>query len=394
LLLQYFDNSISSSDCAELMSYLKDHPEEAAALIDEQSLLLDQGPEFSHRQSRKVLDDIKADVRFIQSHHSKIPKTRIVQLFQRFAKVAAVIAVLSGAGFYFICKYKFVNSQQEAALTKPAQILPGTDKAVLTLADGKVIVLDHQTSGTLVKSREMQVNNFSNGKLVYQPLLAGARVKAADNSSVYNTLSTPRGGEYQVILPDGTHVWLNSASSISYPVEFSGRERRVKLKGEAYFEVAKNKDKPFYVSINDVQVKVLGTHFNISAYGDENDVTTTLLEGAVQVNKNHSQCFLKPGQQAMVTNQADLIKVSNVNINEAIAWKNGYFIFNDDNLVTILKKVSRWYDVDVEFRGDFEGQKFGGTFYRTKSLAELLAHIEKLGNVHFKITGRRIIVMK
>jgi transmembrane sensor len=197
-----------------------------------------------------------------------------------------------------------------------------------------------------------------------------------------------------VVLPDGTHVWLNSASSLSYPVEFAGNERRVKLTGEAYFEVAKNKDKPFYVNSNNVQVRVLGTHFNISAYNDDDELKATLLEGSVQVSKNNSQSLLKPGQQAVINNGADMIRVSQANINEVMAWKNGYFIFNDDNIATILKKVSRWYDVDVEQRGNFEGQHFGGTFYRTKGIDELLKNLEKIGKVHFKITGRRVTAME
>jgi ferric-dicitrate binding protein FerR (iron transport regulator) len=230
------------------------------------------------------------------------------------------------------------------------------------------------------------------GQIVYKALSTG-QSRAAISDISYNTLSTPKGGEYQVVLPDGTKVWLDAASSISYPVAFAGNVRRVKLTGQAYFEVAKNKEKPFYVDVNEVQVRVLGTHFNISAYNDDNAMTTTLLEGAVQVTNNNSLSLLKPGQQAVISNGSNNILVANANINDAMAWKNGYFTFNDDNITGIMRKVSRWYDVDVEYRTADTGQQFGGTFYRSKSISELLAHLEKIGKLHFKISGRRIIVM-
>jgi len=173
-----------------------------------------------------------------------------------------------------------------------------------------------------------------------------------------------------------------------------GNERHVKLTGEAYFEVAKNKDKPFYVSINEAQVKVLGTHFNISAYQDDDELVTTLLEGSVQVSKNQQLCMLKPGQQAVLGNNTTYMQVSEANVNEAMAWKNGYFIFNDDNLATIMKKVSRWYNVDFDYKGGMENKRFGGTFNRAKDISELLNNLEKIGKVHFKTVGRRITVMQ
>ncbi|WP_295711120.1 FecR domain-containing protein [Mucilaginibacter sp.] len=392
LLQQYFDDTISRADCTELLNYLKENPAEIADLVDEELLKLDADPEFNQIQARKVLDNIKTDPRFNQAPLAVKPKTKIVSLFGSLAKVAAVIAVFSAVGFYLIHKHKPADNQ--VAIVKSSKILPGSNKAVLTLANGKAIVLDNKANGTLAKAGQVQVNKVANGKLVYDALPTDVKAKVIDNALVYNTLSTPRGGEYQVVLPDGTHVWLNSASSISYPVEFAGNERRVKLTGEAYFEVAKNKDKPFYVNSNNVQVRVLGTHFNISAYNDDDELKATLLEGSVQVSKNNSQSLLKPGQQAVINNGADMIRVSQANINEVMAWKNGYFIFNDDNIATILKKVSRWYDVDVEQKGNFEGQHFGGTFYRTKGIDELLKNLEKIGKVHFKVTGRRVTAME
>jgi transmembrane sensor len=395
LLQQYFDGTINSYDCEELLNYLKDNPGEVSGIIDEKLLKLDEGPELTSLQARNVLDSIKADPRFIESNTAK-SKIKILSLFISIAKAAAVITVFSTVGFYFINKNKTPQNTNKVATVKSTPILPGGNKAVLTLANGKTIVLDNKANGTLVKAGKVEVNKIADGKLAYNIQAAGVTAKVIDNALVYNTLSTPRGGQYQVVLPDGTQVWLNSASSLSYPVEFSGNERRVKLTGEAYFEVAKNRDKPFYVTSNNTQIRVLGTHFNISAYADDQEVTTTLLEGSVQVSKNNTQLVLKPGWQAMISNDADAnqIRVAQANINEVMAWKNGYFIFNDDNIATIMKKVSRWYDVDVELKGNFANQNFGGTFYRSKGIDELLKNLEKIGKVHFKVSGRRVTVME
>ena len=195
------------------------------------------------------------------------------------------------------------------------------------------------------------------------------------------------------MLPDGTKVWLDAGSSISYPVAFTGNSRRVRLTGQGYFEVAKNKEKPFYVEVNRSEVKVLGTHFNISAYEEDPENTTTLLEGSVQISKNGKAALLQPGQQASIAAGSDHIVVSEANIDDVMAWKNGYFIFNDDDIRGIMRKVSRWYDVDVDYRGDFAGRHFGGTFYRSKGINELLNHLERIGKLHFKVAGRRVTVM-
>jgi transmembrane sensor len=394
LLQQYFDGTISSDDCAALLTYLKNNPGQVADVVDEKILMLDEGPELSKAQAHNLLNNIKADPRFVAPLQPDKQKARIVSIVRNVVKIAAAVTLFGAVAFYYFGEHKAANNQNQATLIKSNKILPGSNKAILTLANGSAIVLNNKANGMLAQAGKVQVNKVANGKLVYDASTNDAQVKVIDNTLVYNTLSTPRGGEYQVVLPDGTHVWLNSASSLSYPVEFAGKERRVKLTGEAYFEVAKNKDKPFYVTSNNVQVKVLGTHFNISAYKDDEEFTATLLEGSVQISKNNSQSLLKPGQQAVVNNSADVIKVSEANINEAVAWKNGYFIFNDDNITTMMKKVSRWYDVDVEEKGTFTNQHFGGTFYRTKGINELLNNLEKIGKVHFKVAGRRITVME
>jgi transmembrane sensor len=396
LLHQYFNDTINRADCIELLDYLNNtDPDDIADLIDKELFTLNKGPEFKGRQSADVLSRIKADPRFASvSATAGDDEQVVVRFYQRkWLQVAAALLVFGTAALLI-----FNNSNKSAQTTpkytahqQPTAIVPGTNKAILTLAGGQTIVLKNAANGLLAQTAAGNVLKTANGQILYN---AAAKTGLANSGDNYNTLSTPKGGTYQVILSDGTKVWLNAASSISYPVAFTGNERNVKLSGEAYFEVAKNKDKPFYVNINNVQVRVLGTHFNIAAYNDDEEITTTLLEGSVQVSKNSVHSMLVPGQKAVIGNRSDNIAISEANIDDAMAWKNGYFIFNDDNISAIMRKVSRWYDVGVEYKGDFATERFGGTFYRSKSIMELLQHLQKIGKVRFAIEGRRVIVMK
>jgi transmembrane sensor len=395
LLHQYFNNTINSVDCIELLDYLNSSDsDELNKLIDEELLFINEGPAFKGQQSQEVLNRIKSDLRFSKaSGEQKNIQPKIIRFYQkRWVQLAAAVLIFCTAGI-IIFNQQFVKTPNTVAgITRPESIVPGGNKATLTIAGGKTIVLESAANGVIAKTSVDKVLKTRSGQIIYKAISAGKHNLTASEVS-YNTLSTPKGGEYQVVLPDGTKVWLDAASSITYPVAFTGKDRRVKLTGQGYFEVAKNKAKPFYVNVNDVQVRVLGTHFNISAYSDDNQITTTLLEGAVQVTKSNSISFLKPGEQAVISNNSSIIAVSAANIDDAMAWKNGYFIFNDENVTNIMKKVCRWYNVDVEYRGNFSNQQFGGTFYRAKSLTELLQHLEKIGKIHFTISGRRVIVM-
>jgi len=395
LLHQYFNNIISDADCIELLDYLNSSDSgELNELIDTELSAMEEGPEFKGQQSQDVLNRIKSDPRFskIATEHEEV-QTPIIKFYQkRWLQIAAAVLIFCTAGIIVFNNKNIKTPNKIAKNTKHVIIVPGGNKAILTIAGGKTIVLDSAANGLIAKTGAGKVIKTRSGQIVYKALPYG-KSNIADAEVSYNTLSTPKGGEYQVVLPDGTKVWLDAASSITYPTAFTGNERRVKLTGQAYFEVAKNKEKPFYVGINNVQVRVLGTHFNISAYSDDNEITTTLLEGSVQVTKNNTLSLLKPGQQAVVGNNSDKIAVSEANIDDAMAWKNGYFIFNDDNITGIMKKVCRWYNVDVEYRGNYDDQQFGGTFYRSKSITELLNHLQKIGKIHFTISGRRITVM-
>ncbi|WP_295767181.1 FecR family protein [uncultured Mucilaginibacter sp.] len=268
-------------------------------------------------------------------------------------------------------------------------ITPGSNKAILILANGNMVDLDGSDKGLVSKQGAAEVRKLSKGKLVYN-----AEPKAKNGSQVaYNTIATPRGGQYQLTLADGTMVWLNAASSLKFPTTFSGKERLVELTGEAYFEVAKNKSMPFKVVANGVNVNVLGTHFNVMAYQDESVVKTTLLEGSVRLEKDEITAMLIPGEQGLIKQGGNAFKVREVKVDDIVAWKNGLFSFENENIRTIMRQVSRWYDVDIDYEGQLSKQNFGGSVSRFKDISYLLKTLELTGTVHFKVNGRRITVM-
>jgi transmembrane sensor len=326
--------------------------------------------------------EIKADI--LSRIHAKMYGRKIFRV-RHLSQAAAVILVL-GAGLLFYPKNKLSKPHFVKIRKAETPVLPGSNRAVLTLSDGSSIDLDNSKDGLLCKQGDVKVDKLANGKLVYQ------NAGASTNSVIYNTITTPRGGQYQVVLSDGTKVWLNAASALKYPATFAGKERMVELSGEAYFEVAKNKNMPFKVSLNKMTIQVLGTHFNVNAYADEDAIKTTLLEGSVKLSSGNATSFLKPGQQGVFAKQENF-RVSDVNVQEAVAWKNGYFIFDNENIQGIMRKISRWYDVDVDYYGRIDEGDFGGTISRFKSVSGVLKSLELTGTVHFKMQGRRITVM-
>ncbi|MCD0488575.1 FecR domain-containing protein [Pedobacter sp. MC2016-14] len=302
----------------------------------------------------------------------------------RYTAAAAILIVL-GTWLYTL----FPKDQQQTEDNNIAAIVPGTNKATLTLANGKVIALDNTTSGKLAQQSGVQIVKTKDGQLVYQ--LTSADQETAASPEFYNTISTPAGGQYQVNLPDGTKIWLNAASSITYPTRFAGATRKIRLSGEAYFEVSKDKAHPFMVTTDKQEIKVLGTHFNVNSYVDEQSTKTTLLEGSVQVSalKTKQTSILKPGEQAVLINNS--MNVSTVETDEAIAWKNGYFQFNESNLASIMRQISRWYNIAVVFEGKSPDDLFHVKIPRNLSLPEVLKIFEMNG-INFKIEGRTLIV--
>jgi transmembrane sensor len=305
--------------------------------------------------------------------------------------IAASFILLAGAGWWFINKNS--NKEKPALARQEApDKAPGGNRALLTLANGNTVVLDGAKNGNLAIEGNTQVVKADNG-LLYNILPKEGVAQAV----VYNTLSTPRGGTYALVLADGTKVWLNAASSIHYPTAFTQKERRVEIKGEAYFEVAasvKNAVKqPFIVSANGMEVEVLGTHFNVNAYTDEESSTVVLLEGAVKVNKGGATRPLQPGQQANVDKSSDAIVVAKADGPEAIGWKEGLFVFNDADIGTIGRQLARWYDVEVEIK-DPVAEHFNATVPRTLSLQKVCSLLEKMGLLKFTLEKGKLQIHK
>lgn len=307
--------------------------------------------------------------------------------FLRYAAAAMALIMLS-IGTYFILRNGNDTSQQ---LAVHHELSPGTNKAILTLANGKKIVLDKSANGEIAKQPGISIANTPDGQIVYTVIPTNDNpANGMDISS--NTISTPKGGQYQVVLSDGTRVWLNSASSISYPTIFSKEERLVELNGEAYFEVAKNKKVPFRVKNRTQIIEVLGTHFNVNSYTDEPVMRTTLLEGSVKISTGNDQAILVPGQQARVNKSGTDVSVeSNINTDKVVAWKNGVFSFENDDLKSVMRQITRWYDVNVVYSGPLPNEKFFGEISRNSNLSEVFKILE-LNNVHFDVVGKTIKV--
>lgn len=264
-------------------------------------------------------------------------------------------------------------------------VLPGGQKALLTLGNGTVITLDDAANGTLAKQGSATVIKM-NGKLDYRSNTA------SPGETVYNTISTPRGGQYQVELPDGSMVWLNAASSLHFPTAFTGKERRVEITGEAYFEVAGKKDQPFVVAVSGSEVTVMGTHFDVMAYADEATLETTLFEGSVRFSHNSQTVLLKPLEQSRLKRDGRLDMINGLDEEDVLAWKNGFFHFTNADLQTVMRQLARWYDVEVEYRVTPDGNLYDVEMPRTSKLSSVLKVLELTANVHFTIEGRKIIV--
>lgn len=306
---------------------------------------------------------------------------------RRWLRVAAAILfiIAGGATWYLINRnYSSAEKQTISKNDSNKNLMPGGNRAILTLADGSKIILDSANNGAITKQGNVTVIKLDNGSLAYDKNEGNEKV-------MYNTISTPRGGQYKLELADGTKVWLNAESSLEYPTSFVGNERKVTLSGEGYFEVAHDASKPFHVAVGDMTVNVLGTHFNINAYKDDGGIKTTLLEGSVDVKTPKDDLKIKPGQQADA--DGNFLSIHNdVNIDAVMAWKNGNFLFDRAGIRTVMKQIQRWYDVDVEYKGNVT-EHFGGTISRSVNASEIFKMLEMTGGVHFLVEGRKVIVM-
>lgn len=352
------------------------------------------------RKNENILDSVdqkeidaleERNFKLIQSRISTPKKIYLLPFF-RYAAAAIIIIFISGSLYFALNKVK-LTTNNDLSKIQNLDILPGTDKAILTLSDGSKVVLDNQSAANISDHDGLKISKTTNGQLIYTIL----NHDLGDKKTIsYNTIQTPKGGQYQIILPDGTKVWLNAASSLKYPEVFIGNERKVELTGEAYFEVAKNKAKPFHVKSGSQDLEVLGTHFNVNSYLDERTIKTTLIEGSVKVSNNKSFKILKPGEQSIagVSENSIIQLVSNVDTDDETAWKNGLFQFSNEELKTILNQLERWYDLKIDY-SSVPNKRYNGMVPRKAKLSEVLKMLELTGNIKFEIEeGRNLKVLQ
>lgn len=386
LYSKFLQNQLSAAEIRQLLPQLAAQSEaELHAIIGE----------FMSREEPSVAGEEESLAKILSVIHDEHihipPKPTVFRKLYKKMSVAAAILLISGLGVYLYLESRKGNAAIEIAAGSN-DLKPGTDRAILKLSNGLQIDL-----GQLGKKRQIRQDGVSisvgeDGQIVYQALEDVGSKSSLD----YNTISTPRGGKFKILLPDSTQVWLNASSSLTYPTSFTHAGiRKVKLAGEAYFEVSKQlnsggKSMEFIVSTERQEVKVLGTHFNVSAYEDEVATSTTLLEGSVLLN---GKTMLRPGQQGV--NNDNAITVKSVNTLDYIDWKTGDFNLKNDDFRTIMRKISRWYDVEIIYKDSApENIKLGGWISREKNISSILNLIQKTGNVHFKLEGRRVIVSK
>jgi transmembrane sensor len=409
LIVNHLRGQITVGEAAELQDWLNES--------GENQLLFDQ---FKNEETLdKELEEFYSGKKNTwEKIQDSISKEKVITLqrhkpWRIIAAAAAIVFVLLAAGLYFGFKDR---SSKNLALTPSSQktpllddVKPGGNKATLTLGNGKVVVLDNVQNGNVATENGINIVKLNDGELTYQAIGSSiAQKKPGLKDLPYNIITTPRGGQYQVVLGDGTKVWLNATSSITYPVAFSGAERKVAITGEVYFEVAPSATLsagklPFIVQIMNAagnemgKVDVLGTHFNINAYDDEAVIKTTLLEGSVRIQSlagNRQSAIIKPGQQALLTASNTLQTIDDINTEEIMAWKNGQFMFKSVGIETIMRQAARWYDLEITYDNGKPTDRFTGKISRNVNLSQLLKILE-YSEVHFTLLeGKKLVITK
>lgn len=301
-------------------------------------------------------------------------------LFRAIGLAAMAAAIALGVWFWKPAHSVETHLAQNLSKPSPAVIVPGGNKAILTLSNGQQVVLDSLQNGSITHQGGVRIIKLASGRLAYQG--------GEGSEPVYNTITTPKGGQYQVVLPDGSRVWLNAGSSLRFPTAFGGKDRSVDMTGEAYFEIAPDRARPFTVKAPGHDIAVLGTQFDVNAYTDEDAFKTTLLEGSVRVGNN----VLQPGEQVVAGVDGAIQVRKGVETDEVVAWKNGRFLFDNADIPTIMRQIARWYDVQIRYEGRVPQGHFTGMVPRSSSLDKVLK-IFALSQIHFRIEGKQIIVI-
>ncbi|TCC97909.1 FecR family protein [Pedobacter hiemivivus] len=372
LIIKFLKNELSDKEKAEFELWLKASPENNS--------LVESFRNTEHvQQEVNYLDaaDVNKGWEEVSKQISQTPIKRLAWTKIMRYSTAAILIISVGIGVYIYnaqLKSKGINE-----IARVHDIMPGSKKAVLELADGSVVDLSDANLRLAAEDSNAAIG-VKNGVLAFS-----AKRKTGNG---YNVLRTPKAGEYKMILSDGTQVWLNAASSLRFPTNFNNHERRVELTGEAYFEVAHNKALPFIVSFNKTEVEVLGTHFNISSY--QTYSKTTLIEGAIKVSEGTNQRLIKPGEQAFTYDGH--LTVHAVDTYKSIAWKEGVFYFKDDRIKDILDQVSRWYDVDIVYNGEPNRKRYSGTIRRQATLSQVLEMLKTVSNTEYNLKDKTVTV--
>lgn len=402
LLDRLSNNEITRAEFDELFAMVNrgEYEEDIKAVLMEGLGNEPQPAAIDQERLNTVLNGIMINDQVLQQ--SEAPVRRMI-FWKRLAAAAAII-LLIGAGIWFgvvrAPKKELVTKDNKSTLTKDVE--PGGNKAILTLGDNSTIVLDNAANGQLAQEGSTSVMKSKDGLISYSHPTG----KQGGGQIAWNTLATPRGGQYQLVLPDGSKVWLNAASSVKFPAAFTGNERMVEMKGEVYFEVApirlrSGQRMPFKVALpGGATVEVLGTHFNINAYDDETSVKTTLLEGAVKVSHSTAakdaefSVVLKPGEQAVQTGGHSPFTIHrSPDLDQVMAWKNGLFHFENVDIRTVMRQISRWYDIEVEYKGAIKNEPLIIEIPRNTNLSDVLKVLETTAELQFKLEGKKVIVL-
>jgi len=378
LIIRHWSGELADEETAELMQWAK-------ASRENQQILDGISNEETLKAELDTWRNLNAAGAWPKLEH--FLKTRKRARIRRIVGWSAVAAILIALAMIGLNRNDKVNSQQQSLIAKTVQvIMPGRNTAQLTLSNGQVILLDSAADGSLAVQGNTRLLKIDSGTISY--IVSGNSNKEA---VVYNTLTTPRSGQYRLTLPDGSRVWLNNVSSLRYPTSFKGKERTVELTGEAYFEIARDAARPFHVKVRDQVVNVLGTSFNIMAYSEEESIQTTLLSGSVKIEVGRTAVELRPDEQAQWKKGGKLSVVKDVPSQDIISWKEGFFYFGRASFAAVMRQLARWYDVEVVYKGEAPTVEFGGKIDRSLPLNDLLKFLDK-NQIHFRLNGRQLIV--
>lgn len=386
LFQRYLDNTCTVEDNRELMQLLQQSAYDAGIrdMLDK----VWHGLAVENRLSASKADILFSNILAADTGAPVQPvyTKPVYRLFTRSAVAAAVLLLIATGAYFLLNRTRPEKAQTSASGHFKNDIGPGKNNAILTLADGRRINLDSSGNGSIAREGNTTIRK-QDGELSYSPSQPTGK-----SPETFNTVATARGNQYRLVLPDGSRVWLNAESSVRFRPAFTGNERRVEMTGEAYFEVKHNDKMPFVVVANGTEVHDLGTEFNINAYTNESLINTTLIEGSAKVVKGANASLLKPGQQAQVNGEGHIKLVKEADVEAATAWKNGQFMFQGNNIQSVMRQLERWYDIEVSYSSNVSKEEFVGAISRFQNISDVLMMLEKTRTVSFEINGRKVIV--